>query len=276
MVFAATNVSGAETIKVAITVDDLPVHGSMPADENRYSVAEKMLKAFEKHKLSGVYGFINAKKVDQDPETLKILKLWQKHGQALANHTYSHGRIEKMAVDDYTQDIIKNEDLLKKLTQEQEFKYFRYPFLREGETKEKRSAVRNFLQKHNYQIAQVTIDFDDWYYNEPYAECRDLKAEVCIKFLKDSYLTRAYEKLRFAVRQSKDLFGRDIRHILLLHIGAFSAEMMDELLDFYKKKGVEFISLKEAVKDPVYKVDPEYVAPKSKNFLDQIEISKGL
>ncbi|MBK9293603.1 MAG: polysaccharide deacetylase family protein [Oligoflexia bacterium] len=273
LILFGVNVLAAQAapIKMAITVDDLPVHGSMPEGESRLEIAEKMLKAFEKHNLKGVYGFINAKNVDEMPETFKILKLWKDKGQFLANHTYSHISIQKISSQQYIQDILKNEVTLKKLATEQEYKFFRYPFLREGETVEKRETVREFLKQNHYQIAQVTVDFDDWYYNEPYAECKDLKAKTCVQFLKDSYLEFARTKLKESLSLSKELFGRDIKHILLLHIGAFNAEMMDDLLKTYKKMGVEFIPLQEAVNDPIYKIDSKFVAPKSLTFLEQIQ-----
>ena len=44
---------------------------------------------------------------------------------------------------------------------------FRYPHLSEGDTSEKRRAVRQFLKSmpdgQNYRIAQVTVDFADWF-----------------------------------------------------------------------------------------------------------------
>ena len=36
------------------------------------------------------------------------------------------------------------------------------PFLHEGETLEKREAVRRYLAEHRYAIAEVTIDAHDW------------------------------------------------------------------------------------------------------------------
>jgi hypothetical protein len=41
----------------------------------------------------------------------------------------------------------------------------RYPYLREGDTVEKRRAVRAYLQAHRYRLAQVTLDREDDLWN---------------------------------------------------------------------------------------------------------------
>ena len=40
-----------------------------------------------------------------------------------------------------------------------------------------------------------------------------------------------------------------------MHIGAFDARMLPRLLRLYKSRGITFVSLEEAEKDPFYKYD---------------------
>ena len=47
-------------------------------------------------------------------------------------------------------------------------------------------------------------------------------------------------------------FGRDIKQVLLLHIGAFDAEMFPALLDLIQSKHFKLIALPDAARDPVY------------------------
>jgi hypothetical protein len=49
--------------------------------------------------------------------------------------------------------------------------WFRYPYLREGDTLEKRHALARFLKDQGYRVAQVTMNFDDYAYNDPYTRC---------------------------------------------------------------------------------------------------------
>jgi hypothetical protein len=135
------------------------------------------------------------------------------------------------------------------------WRYFRYPFLDEGDTLEKRNAVRAYLKSNNYRIAFVTDEFEDWAWNEPYARCKAKNDQQSIQRLKKYYLKAAADRLTLDSKVLNALYNRPARRILLLHIGAFDAEMLPSLLKMYKKRGVEFIPLSEAVKDSIYEED---------------------
>jgi hypothetical protein len=55
---------------------------------------------------------------------------------------------------------------------------------------------------------------------------------------------------------TRELTGRDVRHVLLLHIGAADADAMDELLTAYEREGVPWVDLRTALADPFYAIDP--------------------
>jgi peptidoglycan-N-acetylglucosamine deacetylase len=50
----------------------------------------------------------------------------------------------------------------------------------------------------------------------------------------------------------RQIYGRPIPQVLLLHVGAFDAEMIGPLLTAYEAQGVEWITLDEALADPIY------------------------
>jgi peptidoglycan/xylan/chitin deacetylase (PgdA/CDA1 family) len=265
-----------EKIELAITIDDLPVHGTLPKDVSRIQVADKMVSVLNKYNIPEVYGFINASKVEFQKDDLKILQLWRKVGYPLGNHTYSHMDLHKNSIKDFEDDITRNEKSLKELNGDADWKYFRYPYLREGESIEKRNAIRNFLKDKGYKIAQVTVDFEDWAWNEPYARCKDQKNSKSIAELKKSYLEHASQILDQTQKSTKYLFKRSVKNILLLHIGAFDAEMLEDLIKLYQKKGVKFISLSDAVTDDIYKIDPGVFGKWGAEFQNQILKSKNL
>ena len=60
------------------------------------------------------------------------------------------------------------------------------------------------------------------------------------------------DELRHTVALTRALAGRDIKHVLLLHIGAADADVMDALLGAYEREGVRFIELGAALSDPFY------------------------
>src|SRR5271170_7824108 len=79
-----------ERKEVAITVDDLPEHGALPAGVTRTDVAKSMIAAFKAKGVPEVYGFINAKKIGDDADRSASLKVWVDAGLPLASHTYLH------------------------------------------------------------------------------------------------------------------------------------------------------------------------------------------
>jgi len=82
------------------------------------------------------------------------------------------------------------------------------------------------------------------------------------------FLQSAQTFLAFDDSFARRLFGRRIRHILLLHGGAFGAVMLDDLLSLYESAGVRWISFDDAQRDPVYGHDAQ-VAPTGGDILQE-------
>ncbi len=137
----------------------------------------------------------------------------------------------------------------------QDWHWFRYPFLAEGQDPAVRRGAREILRAHGYRVASVTMDFSDWAFNEPYARCRTKGDAVGVARLEALYLAAAEEALTASRTQSAALFGRDIPYVLLMHVGAFDAHMMQKLLALYQAKGMRFVTLEQAMADPFYDAD---------------------
>jgi peptidoglycan-N-acetylglucosamine deacetylase len=252
--FAAVTALAQE---VAITFDDLPAHGPLPADTTREDVTRKILAAFKEAKVPEVYGFINAGKLQAHPEDLKVLQLWREAGQPLGNHTLDHMSLNNNPLGAFEDNVAKNEASLQELMGKKDWHWFRYPYLDEGDTLEKRRAARAYLKDHHYRIAHVSLDFEDYAWNAPYARCSDKKDEKAIAWLRESYLKTAADYVKLGREMSKQLFHRDIKYVLLMHIGAFDAEMLPQLLVQLKQEGFTFITLEKAQQDPAYEIDPD-------------------
>jgi hypothetical protein len=72
------------------------------------------------------------------------------------------------------------------------------------------------------------------------------------------------------------LVGHDVRHILLLHVGAFNAVMLPHLLDLLKTKHFHIVPVEKAQSDPVYKVVPEPPTNWEGGLPDQIFAARKL
>ena len=77
---------------MAVTFDDLPVHGALPLGMTRLEIAQSILKTLKQEKLPPVYGFINGGRGEEDPSSFSVLKTWRRAGQPLGNHTWAHLR----------------------------------------------------------------------------------------------------------------------------------------------------------------------------------------
>jgi len=157
-----------------------------------------------------------------------------------------------------------------------DWRWFRYPFLWEGDTLEKRHAVRAYLKDNHYRVAQVTLDFEDYAWNPAYARCAAKNDAKAIAWLKESYLATAEQYIALDQQLANMVFGRDIKHVLLLHIGAFDAVMLPDLLDLLEKKGFRFVTLREAQSDPAYETDPDAPLKYGGTLLEQLVESRGL
>src|SRR4029453_15951429 len=117
------------------------------------------------------YGFLNAKALESAPDSSEVLRLWRTAGHPLGNHTYSHINLNQATPPAFAEAVAANEPALRSQLTEESWRWLRYPYLREGDTVEKRRAVRRLLAEQKYRIAQVTLSFDDYAYNDPYARC---------------------------------------------------------------------------------------------------------
>src|SRR6202795_988804 len=135
--------------KVAITMDDLPLNGLLPPGVTRAENTRNVLAILKKRHVPPVYGFINAKKLEGNADGAEALKLWAA-AEPIGNHTYSHMDLEQNSVEAYERDIEENEPALELLKGDakENWHWLRYPYLREGDTVEKRRAVRAYLKAH--------------------------------------------------------------------------------------------------------------------------------
>jgi hypothetical protein len=154
-------------------------------------------------------------------------------------------------------------------TKDADWHWLRYPFLREGDTIEKRRAVRAYLVAHQYRLAQVTLDWEDYMWNSAYARCLAKNDAKSIAWLRSSYLNTASAYLDFGGELAQLVYGHDINHVLLLHLGAFSSTILPDALDLLEKKGFKLVTLEDAESDPAYATDPDAGSANGGTLLEQ-------
>jgi len=256
---AALPAMAKDRLALAITFDDLPVHGPLPPNETRVGVGDALIAAMRAAKAGPVYGFINAAQAEKSPNAAPMLAHWRAAGQPLGNHAWNHADLDQVTAEAFIDEIARNEPVL--AAKGSDWHWFRFPYLNEGKDPAKRAAVRAELAKRGYRIAGVTMSFGDYMWNDAYARCATSADAKAIAWLEQSYLDAARESAEQSRAEAKAAYGRDIPYVLLMHVGAFDAHMLPRLLAQYRKEGFRFVSLPMAESDPAYAADVNPALP---------------
>lgn len=260
----------AARARVALTFDDLPAHGALPPGRSRLEAVRDIAAVLRAAHAPDVYGFVNAQTVGGAPENAEVLRAWRSAGFSLGNHSFSHMDLHVHTPAEFERDVLANEPTLKDLMAERDWRFFRYPYLHEGETPEKRRAVLAMLHARGYRVAQVTLNFDDWAYHDPYARCAARDDRKALAWLRESYLARAGESIAAGQEAARLVFGRDIPHVMLLHAGGFNAVMLPALLALLRERGFELVTLPEAQRDLAYASQPDQALADGATLLDRL------
>jgi peptidoglycan/xylan/chitin deacetylase (PgdA/CDA1 family) len=249
------------SLRVAFTFDDLPAHGPLPHGEFRPQPIRSILATLKAEHMPPVYGFANGFRIAGFPYQIELLREWVASGNPLGSHTWSHPALDQTSAKKYIANIAENESILQEVDPHGDWHWFRYPYLEEGNTLAKRDAVRDYLTAHGYKTAEVTIDFGDYMWNDVYARCAVKRDAAAIVSLQDSYLATADEYITYSRTLSQRLYGHDIPYVLLLHVGAFDAKMLPQLIALFRARGFQFVTLPQAESDPTYSFDPKIAYP---------------
>lgn len=238
--------------EVSFTFDDFDVSDSTlihPKDRN-----ESILKAFDDHQIKTTL-FVQAKNIDSD-HGKGLLNDWDKRGHQIANHTYSHLSYSSDAVSfsKFSEDFLKADALIKDFVNYT--KIFRFPYLHEGNTEERRDQFREFLKDHHYDVGHVTIDASDWYIDARMRVMLAKEPKTNLSAYRNYFLNHIWSRAIFYNELSKKVLGREVKHTLLLHYNLLNALFLDDLISMFKEKGWKTISSSEAFSDPVFKAQP--------------------
>lgn len=244
--------------KIAVTIDDLPFTASTSKSlEEKTALTEKLLASLKKHNIEAV-GFVNEKKLLIDGEVdghIAILKLWLEAGMELGNHTFDHAGMHKTSLQEMKKSVIKGRVVSEWLSKQynKPYRYFRHPFTQTGNSVEEKTEFENFLKQQGLEVAPFTIEHTDYLFSCAYDRSRE--SEEDIAQIKQDYLKHLGEALDAFETMSDELFDRQIPQIWLIHANAINADTLDQQIALLKKRGYEFITLEQAMKDPAYQIE---------------------
>jgi peptidoglycan/xylan/chitin deacetylase (PgdA/CDA1 family) len=230
LVLCATPLLAQTRPRVAITMDD--VRWQIIPEDRRPEAEERLLMHLGKTR---AFLFAIGQSVD-NPHGSSILKRWSVAGHRIGNHTYSHQPLfGRITPEEFEADILRNEDVLRSYSGFR--KSFRFPLLKEGQTRELRDRFRSFLARHGYRNGAVTIDASDWYYNQRLLTRIEAERGFDVTLYRQPYLDHIWDRARFYDQLSRDVLGRSVPHTLLIHYNLLNSLFLGDLLAMFRSKG---------------------------------------
>lgn len=270
----------AQSRTVAVTIDDLPAVSTQRDIAVHTSITERLLVTLARERVPAT-GFVIESGLEtdgrNDPQRIALLERWLDAGMDLGNHSYSHRSFHQTELEPYQQDVLRGERVIRNLMEQhdKQLVWYRHPMLHTGRTLEMKEAFARFLDAHGYRIAPVTIDNQEWIFARAYDHALDLSDGALARRIGEAYLPYMDSMFGYYENQSRALLDREPPQILLLHANRINAEYLDELLVLMRKRGYRFISLPEAVRDPVYTRLDAYTGPAGITWLHRWAIAEG-
>ena len=250
-VILALAVAPATAREIAITFDDAPTNDSATfTGEER---TKRLLAALKAAGIEQAAFFC----VTRGKPTAELTRLsaYAAAGHIIANHSDTHRNLRDLPADEYLADIAAADAVLKGFANFRP--WFRFPFLAEGDTPEKREAVRAGLRAMNYAQGYVTVDNYDWYLSTLANNAKKAGQNIDEGALRDLYVEVLIEAVEFYDAIAVKTIGRSPRHVLLLHENDLAALYIADLVAELRKRGWKIIGADLAYTDPIAGITPD-------------------
>ena len=252
--------------RIAVTMDDVN-WAAVPAAYSE-SVLPRILEAIGRTRAAL---FVVGRHVENE-EGRGVLAAWSRAGHVIGNHTYDHGPLYRAGPEAFVQGIARNEKILASYPTFR--KWFRFPQLKEGDSREVRDAVRQYLNRAGYRNAHVTIDASDWYYDQRLRKKLADDPSFSVEKFREPYVAHIRDRVGFYDRLCVDVLGRSVPHTLLTHYNLLNALFLKDVLQALEEDGWERTDVEEAYADPVYR-DPVDAIPAGESLIWSIAHASG-
>ncbi len=239
--------------RIAISMDDPNTAVTPLLDWNTRN--ENILSVLKNYNLQAAL-FVCGMRVD-DSNGTALLKRWNEEGHLICNHSYSHLYFDskKIELSTYINDFLRDDSLIRNYPNFT--KLYRFPFLKEGNTLEKRDGFRKILADKSYKIGYVSVDASDWYIDQRMREKLKSDLNANLTPYKDYYLNHIYDRANYYNNLAKEVTGRQVEHVLLIHHNLLNALFLEDLIKMFIENGWDVINVSEAYKDSIYSELPD-------------------
>lgn len=241
--------------KISFTFDDGQVNDIAGYTLEKWN--QMLIDNLKKHNLKSILFSFGRNKTSEKGRY--VLSSWNNAGHFIANHTFSHPNFnsENTSLESFKDELISNDEIIRKYTNY--LPYFRFPYLKEGNTREKVEGFRAFMEQKGYKNGHVTIDASDWYIENRLVNRLKKDTQADISGFKKYYIEHLLNRASFYDSLAYQLTNRRINHVILLHHNLAAALFLDDLIEHFKANGWEVIDADKAYKDGIYKEVPNNI-----------------
>lgn len=118
--------------------------------------------------------------------------------------------------------------------------------------------IQKFLADKSYISTPFTVESEDWLYAELYNKAIREKDNKSAEKIGDRYVQMTLKIFNYFDSLSISTFGRSVNQIYLCHDSKLNTDYLSEIIQKLKEKDYRFVSLKDAMSDPVYKSKEYY------------------
>ena len=267
LLLAVSSIAHAK--ELAFTFDDSPRAAEGYFDGP--TRAKALLAELEQHNIPQVAFFSVSQNLD--PEGMQRLQAYSDAGHIIANHTHSHPDFNQLSLQEYSANVDKADELLSGFPTFK--KWFRYPYLREGNTAAKRDGMRAHLRQNGYTNAYITLNNYDWYIETLFQEAVAKGIDVDQDKLKSFYIDVISEGITYYDQLAVTHTGRSPKHTLLLHEMDITALFVGDLADALREKGWKIISPEKAYTDEIASYQTQSVLKYNPGRVGEIARDEG-
>jgi peptidoglycan/xylan/chitin deacetylase (PgdA/CDA1 family) len=204
-----------------------------------------------------------------------LLDLWLDAGYELGNHSHGHLSYTRTGAQEYVADVEAGRRELAEANGGRKVRFFRFPFLREGDTEAKLDAMRSYLAESGQRNLPVTIDTQDWSFEESWVEARKKGDERAMARVGEEYQQSLQLEVRTYEGLGDEIFGRPVAQILLLHANEVGSAQWDRLFTWLEERGYRFAGVDEVLADPAFSRPQRYVSHFGSSLWDRIAAEQG-